>query len=428
MRNGSARVGVGAILRVPEFRALWLAEAQSLLGDQLARVALVVLAYRQTGSPAVSALIYALTFLPAIVGGATLSGLADRLPRRTLMICCDVLRAGLLTAMAVPGLPLAVVCSLLVVAVLAGRPFAASQLALLPEVLSGESYAVGSGLRMVTDQLAQLVGFASGGVIVAAIGPRPALLVDAVSFLVSAAIVRGFVRHRPAAAAAKTDGRPGAHSDHSLRTSLAIVFGDAKRRTLLGLGCLAGFHVAPEGLAPAYAAAHGAGARAVGVLMAALPLGTALGVWLLVRLPATLRSRLTGPLSVATAVPLIACALGPGMGASVALWALSGLFAAYQMHASTAFVASVPNHQRGQAVGLATSAVIAAQGLGLIGFGVLADHASATAAVALAGTFALVLAVPLALAWARTSRAQPRDIPTSLPQLAAAERQVEDDA
>src|SRR6266568_1516199 len=103
----SARIGVGTVLRVPEFRALWVAEAQSLLGDQLARVALVVLAFQQTGSPAVTGLIYALTFLPAVVGGAALSGLADRFPRRTLMIACDVLRAGLLAAMAVPGMPLA---------------------------------------------------------------------------------------------------------------------------------------------------------------------------------------------------------------------------------------------------------------------------------------------------------------------------------
>src|SRR4051812_31180366 len=170
MLDESVRVGVGAVLRVPEFRALWVAEAQSLLGDQLARVALAVLAYQRTGSPAVTGLVYALTFLPAIAGGAVLSGLADRLPRRALMIWCDLIRAALLAAMAAPGMPLWLICTLLVLAVLAGRPFAASQLALLPVVLPGESYVVGSGLRLVTDQIAQLIGFASGGLIVAAIG------------------------------------------------------------------------------------------------------------------------------------------------------------------------------------------------------------------------------------------------------------------
>jgi MFS family permease len=401
----SGRGTTRSALRHPEFRALWLAEAQSLLGDQFARVALVVLAYRQTGSPAITGAIYALTFLPAIVGGAMLSGLADRLPRRGLMIWCDVIRAGLLVTMAIPGLPLAVVGCLLVVAVLVGRPFAAAQLALLPEVLPGDAYVVGSGVRMVTDQIGQLVGFAAGGVIVAALGPHPTLLIDAATFLLSASILRGFVGYRPAAATRSDLTSTARRSAPSWRTGLTVAFGDPRRRALLGLGCLAGFHVVPEGIAPAYAASLGAGTAAVGVLMAALPLGTALGTGPLVRLPADRRSKLLGPLALATAVPLIGCALHPGVAVATTLWALSGLFAAYQVVASASFIASVPNPQRGQAIGIASSAIIASQGIGLIGFGAIADHVSPADAVAVAGAVAFVLAVPLAVSWMRASRA-----------------------
>ncbi len=400
MPDESVRDGVGTVLRVPEFRALWVAEAQSLLGDQLARVALAVLAYERTGSPAVTGLVYALTFLPAVAGGAVLSGLADRLPRRALMIWCDLIRAGLLAAMAAPGMPLAVICCLLVVAVLAGRPFAASQLALLPDVLSGESYVVGSGLRMVTDQLAQLVGFASGGLIVAAVGTRSALLVDAATFVVSAAIVRSCVRHRPAAAAGRRAAE-GLRSGRSVRSAVGLIFGDARLRILLGLGCLAAFHVVPEGVAPAYAAALGAGTPAVGVLMAALPLGTAVGAWLLLRMSPERRSRLIGPLAVLTAAPLIACVFKPGLALSTGLWAASGLFAAYQVQASASFVRSIPDHRRGQVIGLASSSMIAAQGIGLIGFGALADHWGAANAISFAGAAAFVLALPLAAGWYR---------------------------
>ncbi|MFC7643743.1 hypothetical protein ACFQX6_25435 [Streptosporangium lutulentum] len=52
-----------------EFRALWFAVVLSRGGTQLARVALAVLAYQRTGSPAVTALVYALTLLRAIIGG-----------------------------------------------------------------------------------------------------------------------------------------------------------------------------------------------------------------------------------------------------------------------------------------------------------------------------------------------------------------------
>ena len=65
-------------LRVPEFRVIWLADAQSAVGDQLARVALSVLVFERTSSALLTALAYSLTFLPALIGGALLSGLADR--------------------------------------------------------------------------------------------------------------------------------------------------------------------------------------------------------------------------------------------------------------------------------------------------------------------------------------------------------------
>jgi MFS family permease len=73
----------GAVLRVAEFRALWIAEVFSVAGDQLARVALALLVFSRTGSASLTALTYALTFVPALIGGWLLSGLADRWPRRT---------------------------------------------------------------------------------------------------------------------------------------------------------------------------------------------------------------------------------------------------------------------------------------------------------------------------------------------------------
>src|SRR4051794_35030538 len=77
----------------PEFRALWLSQALSRVGDQLAAVALSVLVYARTGSTLATAATYAVGFLPALVGGPLLAGLADTLPRRSVMVGCDLLRA-----------------------------------------------------------------------------------------------------------------------------------------------------------------------------------------------------------------------------------------------------------------------------------------------------------------------------------------------
>ena len=104
MTGGSGRgAGLGQALRVPEFRALWAAELVSVAGDQLARVGLSVLVFGRTGSAAWAAATYALTFLPALVGGVLLGRLADRHPRRQVMIVCDLVRALLVALMVLPG-------------------------------------------------------------------------------------------------------------------------------------------------------------------------------------------------------------------------------------------------------------------------------------------------------------------------------------
>jgi hypothetical protein len=389
------------VLGVREFRALWLAQAQSLAGDQLARVALSVLVFDRTNSAALTALVYALTFVPAILGGVLFSGLADRFPRRTVMVVCDVASAVGVLVMAIPSMPLAATCGVLVVVVLIGQPLAAAQAALLPEVLGGERYVLGTGLRMLTGQSAQLVGFAVGGVAVAAIGAHGALALDALTFALSAAIVRGFVRQRgrPPTAAPARRWNPGA-----ARATARFVWSDARLRALVGLGWLAALHVVPEALAAPYAAELGGGARAIGLLLAAPPAGTATGVLVLLRVTPQRRSRLLGPLAVASGVPMIACATRPGLAVSVVLLALVGAFAAYQVQAAAAFVQLVPDERRGRVLGLVGSGMTAVQGLGVLGFGVLGQHDGAAQAISIAGAAAVVLGAGLALAIRRASR------------------------
>src|SRR3954468_4671091 len=134
----------GEVIAIGEFRAVWLAQAMSLLGDQLAQGALAVLVYNRTQSPLATAAVYALTYLPPIVGGPLLAGLADRYPRRRVMLLCDVARAMFVALMAVPGMPFAVLCVLVFCVVLLGAPFSAARAALLPEVLEGDRYVTGS--------------------------------------------------------------------------------------------------------------------------------------------------------------------------------------------------------------------------------------------------------------------------------------------
>lgn len=282
-----------------------------------------MLVFGRTGSASWSALTYALTFLPALVGGVALGGLADRFRRRQVMVAADLLRAGLVAVMAVPGLSLWALSAVLAVVVLLAAPHTAALGALLPQVLAGRLYERGLAVRQITAQCAQLVGFSAGGVLVATLGPAPALLADAATFAVSALLVRVGVaaRDRPSGAGRGTD-RAGTGGVVAVVREIAA---DPARRALVLLAWLVGCYVVPEGLAAPYAAEIGAGAGAVGLLLAADPLGSVLGAWLFVRfVPPGARARLVGVLAVAAGVPLLLFLLRPGVPVAVLLLAASG--------------------------------------------------------------------------------------------------------
>ncbi len=382
-----------AVLRVREFRVLWLADLQSLLGDQLARVALSVLTFTRTGSALATAAVYSLTFLPALFG-TPLGVLADRLPRRALLVCGDLARAALLALIAVPGMPLVAVMALLFLAVLIGSPWKAAEAAMVADILAGEGYVLGSGLRLATGQAAQLAGFAVGGIVVAAIGPHVALLVDAGTFAVSAAVLRLAIAARPAV---RADGAGGS----GWRTGVAVVLHDPQLRSLLGYAWLVGAFIVPEGLAAPYAARHGGGAQAVGLLLASAPAGVLISSLPFVRLvkPAA-RSRAVPILATATGLPLLACAANPGLLVTMLLWATSGALMAYQIQVMSAFVIAAPVRFRGQAIAFASSGMLAAQGLGLLIAGALTSIVSTSAVIAGAGALGSTLAALLALSGA----------------------------
>src|SRR5690349_4149862 len=188
------RVSFATVLRTGEFRALWLAELLSTLGDQVARVALAVLVFNTTDSAVLTGLTFALTYVPTLLGGIFLAGLGDRFPRRAVMVGANTAQAALVALMAVPGVPLPVLCALLAVSVLATGPFNAAQLAILPDLLSGQRYVTAMSLRNVTTYAAQLAGFAGGGLLVAVLDPYLGLAIDAATFVVSALLLRAGIR------------------------------------------------------------------------------------------------------------------------------------------------------------------------------------------------------------------------------------------
>jgi predicted MFS family arabinose efflux permease len=380
----------------PEFRSLWVSYVLSAGGDRLALVALTLLVYDRSKSPLLAAVTFAAGFVPYLFGGMFLSGLADRLPRRSLMVACDLIRLVLVGAMLAPRVPLAAMIALLYAVTLLQPPFDAARSATVRDVMDADRYPLAMAVMGSTSRLVIVAGSAAGGLIVGLAGARPALGADAATFAASALVIRFGLRPRPGAAGAQGGPNPLGQ----LADGVRLVFGDPALRTLIGLGWLAAFYEIPEGIAVPYAGRLGGGAVAAGLLIGASQLGAAVTTPLFTKkLGPLTRLRWMGPMAVLTCGILAVTVLRPNLFVSMALFALSNSFAMYQIAANTAFVERIPNEKRGQAFGLANAGLIVGQGVAFTIAGAAAEVVPPSAVVALSGGIGALIAGGLALRW-----------------------------
>jgi hypothetical protein len=226
-------------------------------------VAIAILVYGRTHSPFLTALAYALTYLPPIAGRPAAVRSGGPLPAPS---GDDRLRPVPGRHGRADGDPRLALCRAVRPAVLhrADRvPFSSARAALMPDVLPGDTFVLGSTIGNITFQASQILGFVAGAAVVAVLDPHKTLGIDAVTFGLSALILLTGVRSRPA------PGRAGAARASLWSVSadgVRIVFGSRLLLTLLVFGWLAGFSIVPEGLAVPYARSLHGNALNVGAL------------------------------------------------------------------------------------------------------------------------------------------------------------------
>jgi diguanylate cyclase (GGDEF)-like protein len=407
-----------AVLRHREFGALFAAHLLSLLGDRLATVAISVLVYQRSGSVLLTATAYATSLLPWLLGAPFLAALADRWPRRRVLISCDLTRAVLVLALAVPGQSLAALLLLLTAVAWLGPPFDAARAATLTVVLPDErDYVAGSALTMLSNQASQVIGLAGGGLLLAVVSMRQALLIDCATFLLSAALIRLYLAARPGVLEDRDrDERPGLWQ--SVVESAQFTFGDPLLRSVLLLAWLvAAFTVVPEGLAVAAAGRLDAPSAAVGLLMAAVPTGAAMGAVLLGRLGPGARERSMLPLAALGMFALVASAAAGSWPVLLLAWLVVGFGAAVQLPASARFMLTVPDAYRTRAFGLAMTGLMAGQGLTLLLGGAMAQLLGIPGLLAAAGVLGLLLLALLVGRWPQPSAVPgPATVADDVPQ------------
>jgi MFS family permease len=178
---------------------------------------------------------------------------------------------------------------------------------------------------------------------------------------------------------------------------------------VLWIGTL--FAYASEGIATPLAEELGQSAAAVGILLAANPLGVTVGGLAVVRLvPPHRREGLVPFLVVLSLLPLVVAGLlgtfaAPGtvtFAGFVALMFVSGLGGAWLIPLNVSFVQAVPPAFRGRAFGVAVAGLYGVQGVGALGAGLVAEGLAPSAVVAVSGALGLLAVVVPLLAFVRT--------------------------
>jgi MFS family permease len=384
-----------------EARGLLIAQAASELGDQMARVALALLILAETDNLVLSALSLAVSFIPGIFGAAILGSLADRFPRRQVMLMSDLSRfvlVGLLALGAALGTSVWALFLLLLATEFISMPFQAARASLYPDVLPDPAdFMTAQGTSRSVHLGTQVIGSVFGALLVGLINPPFALAVDAATFLTSYLVLRAMVRPRPSADAGGTSARRLAAD---LRRGAAELFGDPVRRSiaLLAWGS-AVFMVAPEAVALAYQ--PGLSPLEGGLLLASIPAGSIVGFVLLRRVPVRDQVRLLLPLAALACLPLFATAINPPPLVAATLWFVSGMLTAYVITVIALVTMFTARERRGRVLGVAAAGFNAATVLAFALAGWLAGFPELGPArtVSLAGAAGLVMIALLRASW-----------------------------
>lgn len=398
--RGRDRVTYADIFSDREFRALFTSRTLSTIGDYIARAALVIAVFNETGSTALMGITFALTSLPDLIGGPLLAGLADRYPRRAVMIVADLSRALLLLVMAIPGLPLFALWGLLFVIRLIDSPFNSAYISTMSVVLPGKRLVKGSAVTQLVNHVAYTVGYGAGGVIVGLTGLSLVLVFNAATFVLSALAIMVGVLARPATA--DTDSPTSLLG--SARAATRFIFGHPRLRLIMLFTFPIAATLASETLAAPYAAQIDFGPAVAGMLMGAGPAGIVLGLWLLPMLIPDQGTRHVVILSIISTAPLALFFVVPGPVVAVLLIVTSGIALYYWIPLAAEFTQAVPDHMRGQAVGLMTTTMRVTQGLGILIFGLVAQNALSSTVIAVSGVVGTLMVLALSGAWVWVSR------------------------
>ncbi len=384
--------------------ALLSGHGLSLAGNAITAVVVPLYVLHDTGSVLATGVAGVFTTVPMIVGGALGGVLVDRFGFRRAAIAAD-LSSGL-TVLAIPvlaatiGLPFWALLLLVFVSGLLDTPGNTAKAALIPDLaeIGGVRLTRAAAAAGAISRSATMVGASVAAVAVIGLGPLNALVLDAVTFAVSAALLwRGVPRLVISTVAAEPTGTLWREFGDGIRylASTPII------RNLVLLivitNCLdaAGMLV----LKPVYARTISPDGALFGVMVACFAFGALSGAslfgWFGHRLPR--RATLVVCFVLAGPPPYVAMALDLPIPALLTVFALAGLSAGSINPLLDALLyEKIPRNMRARVLGALTTGVTAGMPIGsVLGALVVSQAGLLPALVSVAVVYGLVTLAPL---------------------------------
>jgi len=211
--SAPATLSARAVLRLPNYRRLWLGQLVSEAGDGLTNIALLLLVNSITGSTAAIAAMAICLAIPPLTIGLFAGAYVDRADRRRIMLASDLLRAIVVLGFVLVGSAdrLWLLFLFAFVQSSIGTFFAPARGAVIPKVVPREGLLAANSVAQATRVIAGIVGAGLAGLIIGLAGVYwPAFVLDGLSFLASFVLILGLpagvgrITPSPTATAAST--------------------------------------------------------------------------------------------------------------------------------------------------------------------------------------------------------------------------------
>ncbi len=404
---------LGSVFRNPGLRRLQLAFAGSIVGDWAYAVGVAIYAYDQGGPAAVGILGVVRYVLMAIVGPFA-STLADRLPRKRVMIASDLARGSLVAiaagVIALDG-PALAVYALATVTSLVSTVFRPAQAALLPSLARDPGELTAANVSSSTiESVGFFLGPALGGLLLAVADIPVVYAVNALTFVWSAALIMG-IRTEVVAATPEAEAEADEEKTSFLTESAAgfkTILADRSLRLLIGLYC-AQTVVAGASLVFTISIALDMlelGDPGVGYLDSVLGIGGLIGGF--VALVLAQRGRLAldfGFGVILWSAPLLLIAVSPTLAAATVAMVLIGLAnSVVDVNAYTIIQRVVRPEVMGRVFGAMESAVIAGMALGALLMPALIHWIGLRSGLAVIGGAVTLVVIPALVGLRRIDR------------------------